>query len=207
MKKLFHIVATPRSDESRTLRVSEAFLQQFQGQHSDWIVDELNLVKEKLPDLSSKSVGGKYVLLDGKELFGRLKEEWREIVQHIERFLSADLIVISTPMWNFHIPYMLKHYIDLIVQPRYLFQYTDKGVEGLAKNKRMVVVTSRGGTYVSDKDRPMDFQEPYLRAIFGFVGITDIQFVIAQPMDKDAETRNQKLAEAIEAAKQTASRY
>jgi len=208
MKKLLHIVATPREDESRTLRVAGAFLETFQQQHPDWTVDELNLPQEKLPDLGLKSVGGKYVLLNGKDLFGRLKEEWLEIVQHIERFLSADLYLISTPMWNFHIPYMLKHYIDIIVQPKYLFRYTDQGVaEGLVTNRKMVVITSRGGTYDSEATHPLDYQEPYLRTIFGFVGITDINFIIAQPMDVSAEIREQKLAEAMDAAKKLALRY
>jgi FMN-dependent NADH-azoreductase len=207
MKKLLHIVASPREDESRTLKVSEAFLRAFQEKHPDWIVDELNLPQEKLPDLGLKTVGGKYVLLSGKDLFGRLKEEWLEIVQHMERFLSADMYVISTPMWNFHIPYMLKHYIDIIVQPRYLFRYTEKGVEGLVTGRKMVVITSRGGTYDTEATRGMDYQEPYLRAIFGFVGIKEIDFVVAQPMDTSAEIREQKLAEAVDAAKKLAARY
>lgn len=196
MQKLLHIIATPREEESRTLKVSESFLDTFKANHPDWVFDTLNLTKEKLPSLSMKRVDGKYVLLAGKNLFGQLKDEWQEILDHISRFLSADVYLISTPMWNFSIPYMLKHYIDLIVQPKYLFQYTDKGVEGLAKNKKMVVITSRGGDYHTKESSSMDFQEPYLRAIFGFVGITDIRFINAEPMDMGKETQEQKIKEA-----------
>ena len=91
---------------------------------------------------------------------------------------------MRTRMGNLSIPYKLKHYIDIIIQPKYLFKYTPSGVEGLAKNKKMAVITSRGGDY--SKGTPSqnyDLQEPYIRAIFGFVGITDITFVNAQPMD------------------------
>src|SRR5262245_27281355 len=123
MLRLLHIVATPREEESRTLQISETFLSSFFQKYPDWILDELNLGKESLPSLSMKNVSGKYVLLQGKEIFGSLREAWAEILQHIERFKTADLFLISTPMWNFSIPYMLKQYIDLIVQPKYLFRY------------------------------------------------------------------------------------
>lgn len=202
MKRLLHIIATPREDESRTLQVSEVFLDAFREAHPDWLIDELDLSKEALPSLSEKSVSGKYVLLGGKELYGTLKELWGEIIQHIDRFKTADRFLISTPMWNFSIPYMLKHYIDLIVQPKYLFRYREDGsVEGLVKDKKMVVITSRGGNY-EGKTKSLDHQEPYLRTIFGFVGIEEIEFIRAEPMDKGAEMRERKLAEAKNRAKE-----
>lgn len=204
MKRILHIIATPRGDESRTLQVSNTFLSSFKENHPDWLIDELDLSKETLPSLSSKSVSGKYVLLQGKDLFGRLKENWREIVQHIDRFKTADLYLISTPMWNFNIPYMLKHYIDLIVQPKYLFRYREDGTtEGLIQGKKMVIITSRGGQYTGPM-QGFDFQEPYLRCIFGFVGLTDIEFIIAQPMDMGQELQKAKIEEAQEQAKQVA---
>lgn len=197
MRRLLHIVASPREDESRTLQVSTAFLEAFQKTHTDdWVIDECNLTQENLPLLSQKSVSGKYVLLGGEDLFGSLRDSWEEIIQHIERFKNADFFLVSTPMWNFSIPYMLKHYIDLIVQPKYLFRYTEQGeVEGLVKNKRMVVITSRGGQYGNEM-KHLDHEIPYLRTIFGFVGITDIDFIVAEPMDMGHELREKKLQEA-----------
>ncbi|HLD82724.1 MAG TPA: NAD(P)H-dependent oxidoreductase, partial [Candidatus Omnitrophota bacterium] len=123
--------------------------------------------------------------------------------------LSADTYLITTPMWNFSTPYPLKQYIDLIVQPKYLFRYTDKGVEGLAKNKRMVVISSRGGDYSPQSPfHTYDFQEPYLRAIFGFVGITDIAFINAQPMDASGqEVQNKKIEEAKMLARNIAESF
>lgn len=182
--KLLHIIATPRGNDSRTLKVSEVFVKEFKNKYCDCRIDELNLFAEILPPLTRRRVDGKYILLGGKDLRGEFKEAWRDIESHIERFLSADSYLVSTPMWNFSIPYLLKHYIDIIVQPKYLFRYTEKGVEGLVKDKKMVIVTSRGGDYSAKEPfHSYDYQEPYLRAIFGFVGITDITFINAQPMD------------------------
>jgi len=171
MDKLLHIISTPREENSRTLQISEVFLEGFKNKYPDCRIDELNLFKEQLPGLSLKMISGKYVLLGGKELDDKLEEAWKPIERHIERFLFAEGFLISVPMWNFNVPYPLKHYIDLIIQPKYLFRYTDKGVEGLAKNKKMIVITSRGGDYSPGSPyNSYDFQEPYLRPADGCPG-------------------------------------
>ena len=206
MDKLLHIISTPREENSRTLQISEVFLEGFKNKYPDCRIDELNLFKEQLPGLSLKMISGKYVLLGGKELDDKLEEAWKPIERHIERFLFAEGFLISVPMWNFNVPYPLKHYIDLIIQPKYLFRYTDKGVEGLAKNKKMIVITSRGGDYSPGSlYNSYDFQEPYLRAVFGFVGISDIVFINAQPMDAlGQEAQDKKIEEAKVLAKKAA---
>ena len=197
MKRLLHIIATPRAEESHTLKVSNVFLGEVKRKYPACFIDELNVTTEDLPALTVRVVSGKYVLLGGKELTDKLKDAWNPVIRHIERFLSADAYLISTPMWNFHIPYPLKQYIDIIVQPKYLFRYTATGVEGLVKNKKMVVISSRGGDYSpATPSHSYDFQEPYLRAIFGFVGITDINFVNLQPADMGPELLQKRLEEA-----------
>ncbi len=208
MKKLLHIVATPRGEESRTLQVSHAFLGAFRARHPAWAIDELDLFKEDLPPLTVERVDGKYALLSGKELSGPFKEAWEAIVRHIERFLAADGYLVSVPMWNFGVPYVLKHYLDIIVQPKYLFRYTASGVEGLVKDRKMVIVTSRGGDYSAAPASAMDFQAPYLKAAFNFVGITDLAFLNCQPMDAmGAPVRDQKIAAACETAQDLARNF
>lgn len=209
MKKLLHIVATPRGEESRTLKVSRDFLQVFTGKNPDCKIDELNVATADLPSLSLKMISGKYVLLGGKELSDRLKEAWSPIERQIERFLSAEGYLISSPMWNFGIPYPLKQYIDLIVQPKYLFRYAETGVDGLVKNRKMIVITSRGGDYSSGSPyHSYDFQESYLRAVFGFVGLSDITFINAQPMDAlGQEVQDKKIEEAQILARKAAEAF
>lgn len=206
MKRLFHIIASPRGEESRTLRVSGHLLERLKARYPKTEVDELNLFETPLPPLTVTRVGGKYILLGGGELTGEVKKSWQEIEKHIDRFLAADMYLLSTPMWNFGIPYALKHYIDIIVQPRYLFHYTEAGPEGLVTGRKMIVVTSRGGDYGPESPaHGMDQQEPYLRTVFGFVGITDLTFVNAQPMDAAGEeVREEKIAQAIERVKEMA---
>jgi len=208
MKKLLHIIATPRGSDSSTLKVSKVFLAEFSKKYPRCVIDELNVATAKLPDLAVEEVSGKYMLLSGKELSGKPKEAWKKIEAEIARFLAADAYLVSVPMWNFSIPYTLKHYIDVIVQPKYLFRYTGSGVEGLAKNKKMVIAASRGGDYSpGSPGRVSDLQEPYLRTVFGFVGITDITFLIAQPMNMGPELAEEKLQETILKAKQAGQNF
>ena len=209
MKKLLHIIATPRGDQSRTLKVTSAFLEAFKKNYPGCQIDEINLFSEKLPSLTVKQLDGKYELLGGKDLSPGSQKAWIDIVKEIERFLSADAYLISSPMWNFSIPYVLKHYIDVILQPKYLFRYAATGPEGLVKGKKMVVITSRGGDYSAGSPfQPYDLQEPYLRNIFGFVGITDIAFINAQPMDAlGSQVQAEKIAAAQGLAKKAGESF
>lgn len=209
MKKILHIIATPRGDASRTLKISGSFLKSLKDKYPACVVDELDLFNEAIPPLTSKRADGKYALLAGKDLSGDLKKAWVDIEQAITRFLSADAYLISAPMWNFSIPYVLKHYIDVIVQPKYLFRYTDKGAEGLVKNKKMAVITSRGGDYsAASPFHAADHQEPYLRTIFNLVGITDIIFINAQPMDAlGPDVAGEKIKQAQELAAEAAGKF
>ncbi|MBP7055810.1 MAG: NAD(P)H-dependent oxidoreductase [Candidatus Omnitrophica bacterium] len=207
--KILHIVATPRDRESRTLKVSSAFLDAIKKRYADLKVDELNVFIEKLPELTVKRLDGKYVLLGGKDLTPELEKAWEDIIAHINRFLSADAYIVSSPMWNFGIPYELKHYIDVILQPKYLFRYTASGPEGLVKGKKMVVITSRGGDYSpASSFHAYDLQEPYLRAAFGFVGLTDMTFINAQPMDAmGPAVQDEKIKEAQALARKAAAEF
>ncbi|MFA7114912.1 MAG: NAD(P)H-dependent oxidoreductase [Candidatus Omnitrophota bacterium] len=199
MKNLLHIIATPRGDDSRTLKVSREFLDILKDQ---WKVETLNLFEAKLPDLTLKRVTGKYILLSGKELDKETQDAWGGIVKYIEQFTHADGYLISTPMWNFSIPYILKHYIDVIVQPKYMFRYTATGPQGLVTGKKMTVISSRGGDYSSEAVRHMDLLVPYLRTVFGMVGIEDIDFINVEPMDAQGEdVRDRKINEVIEKIK------
>jgi FMN-dependent NADH-azoreductase len=207
--KLLHIVATPRTNDSNTLKIAQAFIDTFSSEISDVEIDTIDLFQHDLPAVAGDNIEAKYHLMSGRQLKSNLKMSWGEIEKEIERFLRADMIVISSPMWNFSIPYALKYYIDTIVQPGYLFRYNELGQPiALVHGKKMVCVTTRGGDYsVGTPMNVFDFQEPYLRAIFGFVGIQDIQFINSQPMDITPEIRKQSVHAGIENAKNLAKQY
>lgn len=201
MKKLLHVVASPRGGKSRTLRVAHAFLERFKELRPDWLVDEINVFEEELPSMSARQVDGKYVLLGNRELYGELREKWTEIEQHIGRFKEANAYLISTPMWNFTIPYPLKQYIDILIQPSYLFRYVKGRAEGLLTGRRMVVISSRGGAYSAPDALPYDHVDSYLKTVFGFVGVSDMSFINVESLDGVSKKREQ---ETVDAAQQKA---
>lgn len=205
--KLLHVIASPRERESNTLRVADAFLESLRARHADLNVDVINLFRSDLPSVAGDNIDSKYALMVGKPIDKNHKESWTHIEALIEHFLSADIYLISTPMWNFSIPYALKYYIDCIVQPSYLFKYNEHGQAiGLVRGKKMVCITSRGGDYSEHSPfHAYDFQEPYLRAIFGLVGITDMHFINAQPMDVTLELRGVAMKAAMDQARSLAA--
>jgi FMN-dependent NADH-azoreductase len=117
--------------------------------------------------------------------------------QLLEEFLAADVVVIGAPMYNFAISSSLKAWLDRILVAGKTFRYTANGPEGLAGGKRVIVASSRGGFY--GKDAPaaaMDFQEPYLRAVFAFIGINEVEFVRAEGIAVGEEQKLAALASA-----------
>jgi FMN-dependent NADH-azoreductase len=106
----------------------------------------------------------------------------------IAEIQAADVVVLGVPMYNFGVPAALKNWIDAIARARVTFQYTDKGPEGLLKNKKVYVALTRGGLY---RNTPEDTQVPYLKTVLAFLGMTDVSFVYAEglAMGGDAEAR------------------
>lgn len=198
--KLLHIVATPRSAKSHTLRIAGPFVDTLSGAVPDLQVETVDLFAHGMPAVAGDNIEAKYDLMVGRPIDRGHAESWKQIELLIEQFLAADIYLISAPMWNFSIPYALKYYIDAIVQPGYLFGFDAVGAPvGLCQGKTMVVLTSRGSDY-SGPMAALDLQEPYLKAIFGFIGISDLHFIHTQPMDFTPELRESAIADGIRAA-------
>jgi FMN-dependent NADH-azoreductase len=129
----------------------------------------------------------------------RQKQELELTNALVGEFLDADAVVIGAPMYNFSIPTQLKAWIDRIAQAGRTFRYTETGAVGLAGGKRVVIASSRGGRYTGTAmENALDHQEAYLRAVLGFLGVTDVTIVRAEGTAMGAETQ----AKALDAAHQ-----
>lgn len=119
----------------------------------------------------------------------------------LEEFLAADIVVIGAPMYNFTIPSQLKAWIDRILVAGKTFQYGPNGVQGLAGGKRIIVALSRGGFYGADTPAAAgEHLETYLRWVFGFIGITNPEFISADGIQVGPEHREKAVAGALKAA-------
>jgi len=119
----------------------------------------------------------------------------------LTEFLAADVVVIGAPMSNFSVPSTLKAWIDRIVLPRRTFTYGADGPQGLVQNKRVIIVSTRGGQLIGQPyETAIDHQEAYLRAVLNFIGVTDITFVRAESLGLGPEARAASMDAALRQA-------
>ena len=136
--------------------------------------------------------------VDAPNLTAEQKLELETGERILQEFLSADIIVVGAPMYNFTIPSQLKAWIDLICVARVTFRYGDHGPVGLCGGKMVVIISTRGRHYAEGSLFELhDFQEKYLKDVFGFLGITNVQVVRAEGLAEGPE----KTGEAVSAAR------
>jgi FMN-dependent NADH-azoreductase len=209
MSRLLHIQASPRGERSYSISVADAFIKSYwQANPADEIAT-LNLFTKELPPFDGLALQAKYTILHGLD---HTKEEltaWRSVEDIIAEFESADKYVMAVPMWNFLIPYRLKHYIDILVQPTYTFRVTPEGgYEGLIPDKPVFIAYSRGGAYPpGTESEAFDFQTKYLEFILGFMGLKDVRKVIVEPTLGGPDLAKEKQEAAIAAAEEMARSF
>jgi FMN-dependent NADH-azoreductase len=182
MAKVLYVQASPRAERSKSIQVADAFVKAYAAKHPSDKVETLNLFTAHLPTFDGLTINGKYNIMHGKTFSPEEKKAWEAVVKVIEHFKSFDKYVMAVPMWNFGIPYRLKQYLDIIIQPTYTFSVSDKGYEGLVKDKPVTVVYARGGSYpAGTPGEAYDLQKKYLELALGFIGFTNIQSILVDP--------------------------
>ena len=205
MARVLHIAASPRGDRSKSLQVARAFLHEYRRREPDDEISELNVFSTQLPDFSGPALQAKYNILYGQESSDSERKAWSQVEAVIAEFKAADKYVLSLPMWNFGIPYRLKHYFDVVVQPGYTFSFDpQEGYAGLVTDRPVIAIYARGGEYAEAAQ--LDLQKPYIETILGFIGLTDVRSIVVEPTlaggpDRAAERIQQALAKAEELAK------
>jgi FMN-dependent NADH-azoreductase len=207
MSKLLYIQSSPRGQRSHSVAVTDAFIEAYERKNPDDEIEILNVFDESIPNFDGLAVQAKYTILHGKSHSQVEQEVWKDVEQMIEQFTSADKYVLAVPMWNFSIPYRLKQYIDLLVQPGYTFSYSpEAGYQGLVSGKPMLAVFARGGEYPPGSEaEAFDLQTKYIELIFGFIGFTDIRSVVVEPtLQSGPDVAGVKRQGAIEKVKEIA---
>jgi len=210
MAEVLYIKASPRAGRSYSAAAAEAFLESYRQIHPDDEIKTVDVFDGELPAFDLEAVTAKYKIMHGKEHSRGDKQVWSEVVSVIEEFKSADKYVISVPMWNFSIPYRLKQYIDILVQPGYTFSVTEEGnYEGLVKDKPVFLAYARGGEYpAGTAGEGFDLQKRYLELILCFIGFSDIRSVVVEPtIASGADVAKQRRSQAVEKARQMAEEF
>ncbi len=199
MDRILVINSSTSGQDSVSRALVEDAVQSLLAAKPDAVVTHRDLADGPIPHLTPGTVAGIRAVaetedeLAAKALSDELVAELRE----------ATILVIGAPMYNFSIPSSLRAWFDHVLRPRVTFAYSESGPQGLLTGIRAIVIQSRGGLYTEGPTKVIDFQEPYLKQLLGFVGITDVAFVHAEKIGYGPEARDAAIAHAksqIEAA-------
>jgi FMN-dependent NADH-azoreductase len=154
-------------------------------------IDTIDVWNLALPEFDEAMLDAKFAVLRRQDATAEQQRRWSEAVQISQRFNRADLYVFSIPMWNFGIPYRLKHFIDIVTLPGENWSWSrEQGYQALLSNKQAVLVASSAN--VHDDDVPPgfarnDFQRPYVRRWLKFIGIDVVKEIRVSPTLTDPE--------------------
>jgi FMN-dependent NADH-azoreductase len=192
---LLHIDASPR-DSSDSRGLADLFVREWTRKNRLGIVVHRPVGRDPPPHVTQDWITGVHTPPEART---PTQQEAVAVSDRLaDELLSADVILLSTPMYNLTVPSTLKAYIDQVVRIGKTVKLEDGALRGQAVGKTMYVVAAHGGSY--PKGSPMaslNHLEPYLRTVFGFIGITDVRFINAEFLDAQEEARDKALAGAF----------
>jgi FMN-dependent NADH-azoreductase len=195
--KLLHIDTSILADHSVSRQVSATIADRLRKEVPGLEVTHRDLSLAPLSHLS----GGHLAAAQGAVPDAPLQQDLAAGQAMLDEFLAADIVVIGAAMYNFTVPSQLKAWIDRILVAGKTFRYSDKGVEGLAGDKRVIIAISRGGLYGADMpSAAAEHVETYLRTVFAFIGIANPEIIVAEGIKIGPEQREKALAGALQAA-------
>ena len=191
--KLLHVDSSILGQGSVSRDLSADVVATFRGRYPGLAVTRLDLAATPIGHLTAAHLAA----AQGAPVEDALQSDVARGQVALEEFLAADIVVIGAPMYNFGVPSQLKAWIDRISIAGKTFRYGEHGPEGLCGGKKLVIASSRGGVYSEGSSAAVfDHQETYLKAAFGFLGITDITFIRAEGVMMGPEARSVAVASA-----------
>lgn len=195
MAHILHIDSSPRAERSVSRTLSKEFIAAWKASHPDDTVTYRDLGHHPVPHVNEPWIAAAFT--PPTEHSPELTEAIRLSDELVDELLAADRYVFGVPMYNFNVPSTFKAYIDQIVRVGRTFAVDATGYTGLATGKKLLVITSQGATFrPGTPTAAYNFHEPYLRTIFGFIGITDVTFIYADGLNLGDEVREKSLTEA-----------
>lgn len=209
MAKVLYIQASATKDRSKSIEVADVFVEAYRQAHPGDSIETINLFDAELPTFDAPMAQAKYRIMHNQSYTPEERAAWDQVEKTIEHFKSADKYVFAVAMWNFGIPWRLKQYIDILVQPTYTFKTTEQGYEGLVTGRKAVAVYARGGVYgPGTAGEAYDMQKPYLELILGYIGIADVQSILVEPtLAQGPEEAKEAVRKGKEKARQLAAGF
>ena len=190
MSTVLVLTCSPRGERSVSTALTTRFAQEWARHHPQDTIRLRDLGHHPVPHVTESWIVGATAGPDSQTAASRDAIEISDRL--IDEFLGADCYVVGVPMYNFTIPSTFKAYIDQIVRAGKTFAVGPTGYEGLVKDRKALFITTSGGTPPGE----MNFQEPYLRAVFKFIGVTNVRFVAAEGMNQGKDAASKARAKA-----------
>lgn len=176
---ILHIDSSLQGDRSVSRKLTEKVMAGLKASHPDAKIITHDFGAHPLPHLSSTVLNAFFTPPDKRD--ATLTEAIKASDQAVDEVFAADVIVIGAPMYNFGTPSSLKAWIDYICRAGRTFKYTATGPQSLLPpGKKVIIASSRGGIYSEGPMKDLDFQETYLKAVLGFLGLHDVSIVRAE---------------------------
>ncbi|OZI19096.1 FMN-dependent NADH-azoreductase [Bordetella genomosp. 9] len=192
--KLLHIDASITAPQSVSRTLSDAIVQRLRHTIPDLAITRRDLHADPLPHLSLATLPSSHPMVAATADSERAVAASQAV---LDEFLAADIVVVGVPMYNFTIPSQLKAWIDRLLVPGQTFAYGADGVKGLAGGKRVILALARGGAYGPESPAAAaEHAESYLRTVFGFIGITAPEVIVAEGLQMGADQRARALEDA-----------
>jgi FMN-dependent NADH-azoreductase len=196
--KLLHIDASILGANSASRQVSAAVVERLVAAQPGLEVTYRDLAVQPLSHLSGEHLAAAQGATPESSVLRRDLADGQAV---LEEFLATDTVVIGAPMYNFTIPSQLKAWIDRVLVAGKTFRYSEKGPEGLAGSKRVIIAISRGGFYgPGSPASALEHLESYLRSVFGFIGVSNLEVIVAEGLLIGPEQREKSMQQALEAA-------
>ncbi|MFM0503413.1 FMN-dependent NADH-azoreductase [Paraburkholderia caffeinilytica] len=184
MTRVLYIEGSPNKGYSASIEVCNAFLDAYRLAHPDHVIEKLDIWDLAMPEFDGDALAAKYAGLNGTALTPAQAAAWQRIEELAAPFHAADKLLFGVPLWNFSIPYKLKHLIDVISQKDVLFTFDSSGFAGMLRGKKAAVVYARGLSYTSPGSftpaSEFDLQRPYMETWLKFVGVQDVVGIVVE---------------------------
>ena len=188
--KINYIECSPRGKRSHSTKIAQAYIEQAKKNIPDLELNHINPWTLNLPEFDGDMLNAKYSVISGTDPSANEVSAWSNVKNIFDEFNNADHYLFSVPMWNFNIPYKLKHYIDIITQPGMSWSYTpEDGYKGLMTDKTATIIYATGDGYGEGTGfESFDMQKPYVNLWLTFLGFKKIERVVVDRTLFDAET-------------------
>lgn len=185
MTKILNINSSIRNGDSISRKATAEFISKWKAKEANAVVVERDVAAQPLPHIDGQTLGAFFTPAENRSAEQAQIAKLSETL--VQELFDADVIVIGAPMYNFSITSGLKAWIDHVARAGVTFKYTEKGPVGLLTGKKVYIFTASGGVYSEGPAKVMDFTSTYLRAVLGFIGLTDVTFIQSEGIAMGAE--------------------